>query len=117
MKDYEWRNKKIKMSNRYCTYCGSIIENNYIKCPECNRNIYQDCGWDVVTANGKSRIIAIILTFFVGMFGIHKFYLNKPVSGVLYLLFSWTLIPYILSIIDLIYLVSISNDTFFNKYE
>lgn len=33
----------------------------------------------------KSKSTAYILWFFLGMFGVHKFYLNKAGMGVLYL--------------------------------
>lgn len=54
---------------------------------------------------GKKRVnkyIYLILTVFLGAFGIHKFYAGKIVSGILYLLFCWTLIPMFLSIFDFI---------------
>jgi TM2 domain-containing membrane protein YozV len=49
----------------------------------------------------RSLGIALILCLFLGAIGIHRFYLKKNVSGVLYLLFCWSLIPAFLSLIDL----------------
>ena len=54
----------------------------------------------------KSIVIAMLLALFLGGFGIHKFYQGKYISGILYLLFSWTLIPVVFSIIDLFYIPS-----------
>lgn len=34
----------------------------------------------------KSKSTAYLLWFFFGLIGIHKFYLNKPVIGVVYIL-------------------------------
>ena len=42
------------------------------------------------------------LCFFGGWFGLHEFYLRKYLSGSLYLLFFWTFIPLLLSVIDFI---------------
>lgn len=52
----------------------------------------------------KSLGIAILLCCFTGFIGGHKFYMRKTGSGIGYLLFCWTLIPTLLSIIDLIML-------------
>jgi TM2 domain-containing membrane protein YozV len=64
----------------------------------------------------KDKTIAIILTLFFGAFGIHKFYLGRIKAGVLYLLFSWTFIPFLLALIDLIILLTYSKQKFGRKY-
>jgi len=64
----------------------------------------------------KNKIVAALLAFFVGFIGVHKFYLNRPVQGVLYLLFSWTGIPAIIAFIDFIVLLVMSQDNFDYKY-
>ena len=46
----------------------------------------------------------------------HQFYLNNNVRGILYILFCWTLIPPMISIIDIIILAIMSEDSFNNKY-
>jgi TM2 domain-containing membrane protein YozV len=64
----------------------------------------------------KNKLVAIILTLVFGAFGIHKFYLGKIRSGVLYLLFSWTFIPLLLALFDLIVLLTYSKQKFNKKY-
>lgn len=64
----------------------------------------------------KDKTIAIILTLVFGAFGIHKFYLGKIKAGVLYLLFSWTFVPLLLALIDLIVLLTYSKQKFGKKY-
>lgn len=64
----------------------------------------------------KNKLVAIILTLVFGAFGIHKFYLGKIRSGVLYLLFSWTFIPLLLALFDLIVLLTYSKQNFNKKY-
>ncbi|HIK36901.1 MAG: NINE protein [Geminocystis sp.] len=64
----------------------------------------------------RNRVIAILLTLFLGALGIHKFYLGENMAGVLYLIFCWTGIPAILSIFDLIGLSLMSDERFNRKY-
>jgi len=64
----------------------------------------------------KEKLIAIILAFFLGNFGIHRFYLKKPISGLLMILFFWTFIPALIAIIDVIRYAFMSNDKFDKLY-
>lgn len=57
----------------------------------------------------KNKVLAGILAIFFGTFGIHKFYLGKPVQGILYLVFMCTGFPTIISFIEGIIYVC-SND-------
>lgn len=58
-----------------------------------------------VSENSKSKLAASLLALFFGGLGIHKFYLGNTKAGILYLLFSWTMIPMFLGWIDaLVYL-------------
>lgn len=55
----------------------------------------------------KNKTTAGILAIFLGGLGIHKFYLGKVGTGVLYLLFCWTYIPAIIAFIEgIVYLCS-----------
>ncbi len=60
----------------------------------------------------KQRTVAILLCFFLGGFGIHKFYLGKNVQGIIYLLFSWTFIPSIIAFFDFFGLCFMSDREF-----
>ncbi|MDM1496723.1 NINE protein [Myroides odoratimimus] len=64
----------------------------------------------------KDKSVAALLAFFLGSLGIHKFYLNRPVQGVFYLLFCWTYIPTILGVFEAIRYVLMSKEVFFHKY-
>jgi len=64
----------------------------------------------------KSKVVAGLLAFFLGGFGIHKFYLGKPIQGILYILFCWTYVPSIIAFVEaLIYFFS-NDQTFAAKY-
>lgn len=64
----------------------------------------------------KDKAVAIILTFFLGSFGIHKFYLGHNFAGVMYLIFCWTFIPALLSIFDFLGLVLMTDQVFNAQY-
>jgi TM2 domain-containing membrane protein YozV len=64
----------------------------------------------------KTRIVAILLALFLGGVGIHKLYLGKILTGVLYLLFCWTFIPAILALVDIVILLTMTDDKFNEKY-
>ena len=64
----------------------------------------------------KNKYLALLLTFFLGGLGIHKFYLEEKIAGILYLLFSWTFIPYVLAVLDFIGILTMSESSFDQKY-
>lgn len=64
----------------------------------------------------RNRLVALILTFVAGAFGIHKFYLGENFAGVMYFLFSWTLIPTVLAFFEFLGLAFMSDETFNRKF-
>jgi predicted nucleic acid-binding Zn ribbon protein len=64
----------------------------------------------------KSRFVAAILAFFLGGFGIHKFYLGQPIQGLIYLLFCWTFIPAIIAFFEAIVYLCTSERAFALRY-
>ena len=48
----------------------------------------------------RDEVVGVLLALFLGGFGIHHFYLGRPGLGILYILFSWTGIPWILGWIE-----------------
>ena len=59
---------------------------------------------------------AVMLAIFLGVFGLHRFYLHQNVRGLLYLLFFWTLIPSFLGIIDGIFLGLMNPNEFEEEF-
>tara|TARA_B100001142_G_scaffold279952_1_gene290865 strand:- start:61 stop:414 length:354 start_codon:yes stop_codon:yes gene_type:complete len=64
----------------------------------------------------KDKLTAILLCVFLGGIGAHQFYLDNTVRGILYFLFSWTLIPSLICIIDIITISSMSEASFNANY-
>lgn len=60
----------------------------------------------------KNKLVAALLAIFLGGIGIHKFYLGKPIQGILYLLFCWTWIPGIIAFVEGIIYLCISEESF-----
>jgi TM2 domain-containing membrane protein YozV len=65
----------------------------------------------------KNKTTATLLAFFLGGIGIHRFYLKQPLLGVLHLIFCWTYISLIISLIDGIRFAIMSLDDFNQKME
>lgn len=64
----------------------------------------------------KSKETTIILAFFLGGIGIHRFYLGQVWKGILCILFCWTYIPLIIGLIDVIVFATMSKEKFDSKY-
>jgi TM2 domain-containing membrane protein YozV len=51
---------------------------------------------------GRTRTMAIVFAGSLGGVGAHKFYLNRPIWGVIYALFCWTLVPTLISLFEMV---------------
>lgn len=60
----------------------------------------------------KSRTTAILLAFFVGMFGVHHLYLGNRRRSLYYLAFFWTLLPILVAWIEGIRWVLMTEEDF-----
>lgn len=47
-----------------------------------------------------SKLTYVLLAFFLGGLGAHKFYSGKTLMGVLYLVFCWTYIPALIALVE-----------------
>ncbi len=104
---------------KFCSHCGQVISLQAEICPKCGvRQMAPPLAATLmaVAPNGKSRIVAALLAFFLGSFGVHKFYLGQIGLGVAYLLFCWTFIPSIIAFFEFIFFLIMSDDEFNRKY-
>lgn len=114
---YEFNSrKKLQTEDKQYTFrkCrgrrGYSIDNVY--------NQLKDFPHKLLTNNDeiwRKKLIAGGLGILFGGFGAHKFYLGKTFMGVLYLLFSWTGIPFIVGFIEGIRYLFMSKDEFYRK--
>ena len=73
------------MAMVYCRECGARHSDKAAACPKCG---YSFCG-------EKSALVYALLAFFLGMWGVHKFYAGRTGEGVAMLLMGtigWLLI-------------------------
>lgn len=64
----------------------------------------------------KNKTTAALLAFFLGAFGVHRFYLGKIGQGFAYLLLCWTMVPGIIAFIDFIIFLTMAEEKFNQKY-
>lgn len=109
--------KTKALDEKFCSECGSTIKVKAEICPKCGvRQISPPNALGNIAPNGKSKIVAAVFAFFLGGFGAHKFYLGQVGKGLLYLLFFWTFIPAIIAFIEFIILLTMSDESFNQKY-
>ncbi len=80
-----------------CVECGHRVSDQAARCPSCGHSKGKHLN--------KSKMAAFSLAFFLGSFGLHKFYLGNMSAGWIYLLFCWTGIPTILGLIDSLFIL------------
>ncbi|MBT8397247.1 MAG: NINE protein [Gemmatimonadetes bacterium] len=64
----------------------------------------------------KSRPASVLLAMLFGGLGAHKFYLDRPGLGFLYLLFFWTLIPSIAGVVEGIIYMTHTEEEFQERF-
>ncbi|MEM6700577.1 MAG: NINE protein [Bacteroidota bacterium] len=64
----------------------------------------------------KDKNVAAVLAFFLGTFGVHRFYLGQIWLGILHCVFMFTGIPTIIGFIDAMVFFSMDQDRFDGKY-
>jgi len=102
-----------------CEECGRQISARAATCPQCSAPVKvrrsapsQLLRYEPVRDRvPKRRSVAIVLAVLLGGIGLHKFYLNRPGLGVLYVLFCWTCIPAALGLLEgFVYLIMSEAD-------
>lgn len=107
------------LDEKFCSDCGAVIKIKAEICPKCGvRQLPapNSLNLGTVAANGNSKIAAALFAFFLGWAGGHKFYLGQVGLGFLYLLFFWTGIPALISLIEFILFLTMSDEEFNRKY-
>jgi TM2 domain-containing membrane protein YozV len=99
-------NRNKALDEKFCGSCGEIIKIKAEICPKCG----------VRQRNPISKALLLLITFFLGGIGGHKFFIGKNRQGVFYLLFCWTGIPSIIAFVEFIIYAFTSSDKLQEKY-
>jgi len=94
---------------KFCKNCGEKIDAKAEICPKCG--VRQES-----PQAGKNKVVAGLLAIFLGGLGIHKFYLGKPVQGILYIFLLFFFISPIIAFIEGIIYLTMSDEAFNAKY-
>jgi len=97
------------IDEKFCSECGNIIKIKAEICPK--------CGVRQKNTGEVSKVVLLLLTFFTGGIGGHKFYLGKYWQGFFYLILFWTGIPGLIALIEFIYYACTPSDVLNEKYE
>lgn len=89
-----------------CKTCGASIYAAAEICPKCG----------VRQRTPISKAGLLLLTFFLGGIGAHKFYTGRNWQGALYLIFCWTYIPALIALIEFIIYAFTSSERLNEKY-
>lgn len=84
----------------FCTTCGEKMAPNAVACPKCGAPNALAAG----KTSNKTWVATLLLCFFFGAFGFHRFYVGKVLTGILQLitlggLGFWTLFDFIMIIV------------------
>ncbi len=76
-----------------CFSCGAQVAANpgaLIRCPRCGNTGIAPVGPQAVVVHAprprRSILLAYVLWFFFGLFGVHRFYMGHTAMGIVYLL-------------------------------
>jgi TM2 domain-containing membrane protein YozV len=95
--------------SKFCSTCGQKIHVKAEICPKCGVRVAPPPG-------AVNKVALLLITFFLGGIGGHKFYQRKYLAGVLYLLFFWTYIPTLASWIEFIIYACKSEEELQRQY-
>lgn len=85
-----------------CFACGLPLPSWAERCGSCGVRQPSSPSWTPTVGLGRSRVAAVLLALLLGGLGLHKFYLGRPLAGLIYLVFVWTAIPAFIAWIEAI---------------
>lgn len=91
----------------FCPKCGAPVEDSATFCPKCGTSLQAlpASPLDSKVPSDGRWLIALLLCFFLGCLGIHRFYVGKTGSGIAMLLTCggcgiWALVDFIMILVN-----------------
>jgi TM2 domain len=88
-------------NQQFCRSCGRLISKEALACPFCGAPASDRPPSGSGRYSDKSRLVALLLCFLIGVFGVHRFYVGKIGTGLLQIftlggLGIWALVDFVL---------------------
>jgi len=89
---------------KFCANCGAEINPGAAICIKCGAAVANNTAAIVAEGEPKSKLVAVLLAFFLGGFGVHDFYLGYNKYGIIKIILTvctgvggsiWALIDFI----------------------
>lgn len=111
--------------SRFCGECGAtIVQPTQQKKSESTERLKKQIAQGInKTANylsrdrSKNKATATLMAMFLGIFGGHKFYMGSWGWGIVYLLTFWLIIPILITIVETVRYVLMTDEEFRVKAE
>lgn len=118
-----------KGETKFCQHCGESIDKECVICPKCGKQVKElkDNGNDkniIINNNNsasasasaiaggfgnlvspKSRLVTLLLCFFLGILAVHRFYVGKVGTGILMIILMFTGIGEIWLFVDFLMII------------
>lgn len=120
-----------KVEKKFCLHCGEKIDKDCVICPKCGKQVAQigsseksiiinNNNNNIATSSAsavannvgysnaispKSRLITLLLCIFLGILGVHRFYVGKIGTGILMILLMFVYIGEIWLLVDFILII------------
>jgi TM2 domain-containing membrane protein YozV len=87
-------------NEKFCTECGNVINVKAEICPKCG---VRQPGINSTPVKDNRWLTCVLLCWFLGIFGVHRFYLGKTGTGIIQLITLggfgiWWLIDFVMII-------------------
>lgn len=101
---------------KFCHACAATVDARAEICPSCG---VRQPGTSSRRRSGRDRTTAAMLalvSLFAGGVMIDRFYLGRTGAGILSILFFWTGIPWLLSLVHLVQFLTMTDERFDEHY-
>jgi len=116
----------LSPNKKHCYACASILDIRAELCPRCGvrqppmpgmvSTALVQQGPQPLAHSSRNKTTAGIFALLLGGLGIHKFYLGQTAAGIVYLVFFWTFIPALISFVEGILFLTMTDEAFAQKY-